>query len=271
VDLLDVGFRPSLHGGQQEGQAGVEVGEFVVDAEGDGRGDRSREDAVAFQGAPGLRQHLGADAGELAAEVADAVGMAADAPRVFDRFDRADAARSLPGSGLGLAIVRDVAESHTAAPSSHAPGSAAAPKSGSAWPTHGWCDEAGSRRRKSRHADLVRAAAGVHQRLDRRVGLRVTSTQDAEVVAELPHHLRRQVAAGLGVLRVVRDVLGPERELLGQAVQKLAGLGQPEAAHPVEEGHDVIAAEEPQLSALVRPVQPRTISVPSSSSGRRWE
>ncbi|MGH1554068.1 sensor histidine kinase [Streptomyces sp. L7] len=37
---------------------------------------------------------------------------AADAPRVFDRFYRADTARALPGSGLGLAIVRDVAEAH---------------------------------------------------------------------------------------------------------------------------------------------------------------
>lgn len=37
-----------------------------------------------------------------------------DLPRVFDRFYRATAARSLPGSGLGLAIVRQVAESHHA-------------------------------------------------------------------------------------------------------------------------------------------------------------
>ncbi|WP_370147429.1 ATP-binding protein [Streptacidiphilus sp. EB129] len=36
----------------------------------------------------------------------------ADLGRVFDRFYRATAARSLPGSGLGLAIVREVAESH---------------------------------------------------------------------------------------------------------------------------------------------------------------
>ena len=32
--------------------------------------------------------------------------------RIFDRFHRADASRTLPGSGLGLAIVRQVAEAH---------------------------------------------------------------------------------------------------------------------------------------------------------------
>ncbi len=36
----------------------------------------------------------------------------ADAERIFDRFHRADDARSKPGSGLGLAIVRHVAEQH---------------------------------------------------------------------------------------------------------------------------------------------------------------
>ncbi|WP_306320150.1 MULTISPECIES: HAMP domain-containing sensor histidine kinase [unclassified Streptomyces] len=35
-----------------------------------------------------------------------------DLPRVFDRFYRADSARSLPGSGLGLAIVDAVATAH---------------------------------------------------------------------------------------------------------------------------------------------------------------
>jgi two-component system sensor histidine kinase MprB len=35
-----------------------------------------------------------------------------DATRLFDRFYRADSARSLPGSGLGLAIVREIVESH---------------------------------------------------------------------------------------------------------------------------------------------------------------
>jgi two-component system sensor histidine kinase MprB len=36
----------------------------------------------------------------------------ADAPYLFDRFFRAESARSAPGSGLGLAIVRRVAELH---------------------------------------------------------------------------------------------------------------------------------------------------------------
>ena len=35
-----------------------------------------------------------------------------DLPRIFDRFYRSAAARTLPGSGLGLAIVKQVAESH---------------------------------------------------------------------------------------------------------------------------------------------------------------
>ena len=36
----------------------------------------------------------------------------ADTTRIFDRFFRSDAARSLPGSGLGLAIVAEVAAAH---------------------------------------------------------------------------------------------------------------------------------------------------------------
>ena len=36
----------------------------------------------------------------------------ADLPHVFERFYRAESARSLPGSGLGLAIVRQTAEAH---------------------------------------------------------------------------------------------------------------------------------------------------------------
>jgi two-component system sensor histidine kinase MprB len=38
---------------------------------------------------------------------------AADIPRVFDRFYRADSARALPGSGLGLSIVQRVVDAHS--------------------------------------------------------------------------------------------------------------------------------------------------------------
>ena len=44
-----------------------------------------------------------------------------DLPKVFDRFYRAESARSLPGSGLGLAIVRRVVESHGGTVSASSP------------------------------------------------------------------------------------------------------------------------------------------------------
>jgi two-component system sensor histidine kinase MprB len=43
-----------------------------------------------------------------------------DLPRVFDRFHRAESARSRPGSGLGLSIVREVAVGHGGSVFAHA-------------------------------------------------------------------------------------------------------------------------------------------------------
>ncbi len=44
-----------------------------------------------------------------------------DLPHVFERFYRAEAARSLPGSGLGLAIVHQVVTAHGGTVSAHSP------------------------------------------------------------------------------------------------------------------------------------------------------
>jgi two-component system sensor histidine kinase MprB len=74
------------------------------------------ENAVKFDPDAGHPVELHVDASRI--EVRDhGPGItAADAPRVFDRFYRATAARSLPGSGLGLAIVADVARLHGGLP-----------------------------------------------------------------------------------------------------------------------------------------------------------
>lgn len=42
-----------------------------------------------------------------------------DLPHIFDRFYRADQARSLPGSGLGLAMARQIARAHRAELTAH--------------------------------------------------------------------------------------------------------------------------------------------------------
>ncbi|MEU8816211.1 HAMP domain-containing sensor histidine kinase [Actinoplanes sp. NPDC048796] len=61
-----------------------------------------------------IQVRLSAAGGSAVLDVDDAgPGIdAADAPRVFDRFYRADSARALPGSGLGLSIVQRVVDAH---------------------------------------------------------------------------------------------------------------------------------------------------------------
>jgi hypothetical protein len=38
-----------------------------------------------------------------------------------------------------------------------------------------------------------------------------------------------------------------------------------QVTHPVEKGHDVVAAQEPQVDALVRPVQPQAFGEPDDA------
>ena len=63
-----------------------------------------------------MRLQIGADNGDAVLNVTDTgVGIAAeDQPRVFERFFRADKARSREagGSGLGLAICQSIVDAH---------------------------------------------------------------------------------------------------------------------------------------------------------------
>ena len=75
------------------------------------------DNAVKYTPAGGLvRFRSFADSGEAVVEVEDnGVGISTeDLPRIFDRFFRADHARSreIPGSGLGLSIAQWIAETH---------------------------------------------------------------------------------------------------------------------------------------------------------------
>jgi hypothetical protein len=76
-------------------------------------------------------------------------------------------------------------------------------------------------------ADLVGAPPGVDDQIDGRADVcGADALKGVEVGAELTHDFRRQVTAGFGVLGVVGDVLLAEGEVVRQAVQGLAGLGQ---------------------------------------------
>ena len=75
------------------------------------------DNAIKYTAPGGLvRLRSLADSGEVMIEIEDSgVGIAPeDLPRIFDRFYRADQARSreVPGAGLGLSIARWIAETH---------------------------------------------------------------------------------------------------------------------------------------------------------------
>jgi two-component system sensor histidine kinase MprB len=69
-------------------------------------------DNAAKYGPPGGRVDVTVRGGEVAVRDHGPGVPPPDAPLIFDRFYRGDAARGRTGSGLGLAIVRQVAEAH---------------------------------------------------------------------------------------------------------------------------------------------------------------
>jgi hypothetical protein len=81
--------------------------------------------------------------------------------------------------------------------------------------------------------DFVRAAAGVDQQLDRDPQLATAEVlQQRKVIAEVAHHLDREVASSLGVFRSLRHVLGEEAEVIRHPMQRFSGAPQSHRAHP---------------------------------------
>src|ERR1700730_12825567 len=64
-----------------------------------------------------------------------------------------------------------------------------------------------------------------------------------------PHHFRRQVLAGGFFLGSVWDVLRAEGEVVGQAVERLAGTGQADRSAPVEDQAGRTADGQPGVPA----------------------
>jgi two-component system, OmpR family, sensor histidine kinase MprB len=86
----------------------------VVEAAPDrlGRAVNNLLDNAAKHSPPGGVVEVAVAGGEVAVRDHGPGVAPADAPHVFDRFDRGAGTRDRPGSGLGLAIVRQVAEAH---------------------------------------------------------------------------------------------------------------------------------------------------------------
>jgi hypothetical protein len=72
--------------------------------------------------------------------------------------------------------------------------------------------------------------------------------EPVQVGAELPHHLGRKVTASLTAFRSGRQVAPDQREVVGQAVHRLARPGQPEESAALEDA----AGGDDDLAALVR-------------------
>jgi hypothetical protein len=135
-------------------------------------------------------------------------------------------------------------------------------------------------------ADLGRAAAGVHEQLDRGPDVRPGGLfQYRERVDELAEHAGGQGTAWLAVSGLLRDVVAADGEVIGQPGHRLAGAGQPEGTalphdhgelaagrgapprgdvpaalkvfQPGEERDDVGPAQGARIIAVVAAVQPQ--------------
>ena len=124
-------------------------------------------------------------------------------------------------------------------------------------------------------ADLVGAPPGIDDQLDDGADADpVLAFQRGELVAQLPHDLRRQVPGRSGMAGQVGDVAGGHREVIGQPGGGAAGAGQAHRADAGQDQREVAAGHDPgrvgqraRVLLAAEPVQQRLDVGPAERTG----